>query len=80
MMPTTFYDYKIIVELPCYPLAAVHNAAPQATFNQTATRLVNLPNHFCQRASYDALRQSRLTTVAPKGKNPKSPAATHAIR
>ena len=28
MMPTTFYDYKIIVELLCYPPAAVHDAAP----------------------------------------------------
>jgi hypothetical protein len=28
MMPTTFYDYKIIVELLCYPLGAVHDAVP----------------------------------------------------
>ena len=32
--PTTFYNYKIIVELPCYRLGAVHDVCPQATFKQ----------------------------------------------
>jgi hypothetical protein len=46
MMPTTFYDYKIIVELLCYPLGAVHDAVPPSAFKQTPARLVNLPNGF----------------------------------
>jgi hypothetical protein len=38
MMPTTFYDYKIIVELLFYRLGAVHDAVPQATFKQISLR------------------------------------------
>jgi hypothetical protein len=45
-MPTTFYDYKIIVALLFYRLGAVHDASPQATFKQTPARLVDLPNVF----------------------------------
>jgi hypothetical protein len=46
MMPTTFYDYKIIVFEPfCYRLGAVHDAVSQATFKQTRAP-VNLRTAF----------------------------------
>jgi hypothetical protein len=28
MMPNSFHNYEIIVELLCYPLGAVHDAVP----------------------------------------------------
>jgi hypothetical protein len=46
MAPTTFYDYKIVVELLCYRLGAVHDAVPLATFKETRARPVNLRTAF----------------------------------
>jgi hypothetical protein len=60
MMPTTFYVYKIIVELLCYPLGAVHDAVPPSDIQTDP----GAPGQLAERLSYAFVTAGEASSVA----------------